>query len=147
MENENFVNRAFNDCSEKIKKLAKILFCIGLVAGVITAIVMFAEASDTWGDGTLYTVLGFASLVVIPLLTWVSCIFLYGFGELIEKAKRLEDKLLPADVDYTTIKGLRLEAQEKLNRIRPFNLGQAGRISGVNPADIAVLMVYLSTRK
>ncbi len=66
--------------------------------------------------------------------------------ELIEKAKRLEDKLLPADVDYSQIKGLRLEAQEKLNRIRPFNLGQAGRISGVNPADISVLMVWLATR-
>lgn len=67
-------------------------------------------------------------------------------AELIEKAKRLEDKLLPEDVDYTEIKGLRLEAQEKLNRIRPLNLGQAGRISGVNPADISVLMVWLATR-
>ena len=66
--------------------------------------------------------------------------------ELIEKAKRLEDKLLPEDIDYNEIKGLRLEAQEKLSRVRPFNLGQAGRISGVNPADISVLMVYLSTR-
>ena len=65
---------------------------------------------------------------------------------MIEKAKRLEDKLLPADIDYNDIKGLRLEAQEKLNRVRPFNLGQAGRISGVNPADISVLMVYLATR-
>ena len=68
-----------------------------------------------------------------------------GF-ELIEKAKRLEEKLLPADIDYTEIKGLRLEAQEKLNRIRPFNLGQAGRISGVNPADVSVLMVWLATK-
>jgi tRNA uridine 5-carboxymethylaminomethyl modification enzyme len=68
-----------------------------------------------------------------------------GF-DLIEKAKRLEEKLLPDDVDYTQIKGLRLEAQEKLNRIRPFNLGQAGRISGVNPADVSVLMVWLATR-
>lgn len=67
-------------------------------------------------------------------------------NELIEKAKRLEDKLLPPDVDYTEIKGLRLEAQEKLNRVRPFNLGQAGRISGVNPADVSVLMVWLATR-
>ena len=67
--------------------------------------------------------------------------------ELIERAKRLEDRLLPADIDYNEIKGLRLEAQEKLNRIRPFNLGQAGRISGVNPADISVLMVWLSTIK
>ena len=67
--------------------------------------------------------------------------------EQIEKAKRLEDKLLPENIDYHSIEGLRLEAREKLDRIRPFNLGQAGRISGVNPADIAVLMVYLSTRK
>ncbi|MBQ7323618.1 MAG: tRNA uridine-5-carboxymethylaminomethyl(34) synthesis enzyme MnmG [Clostridia bacterium] len=66
--------------------------------------------------------------------------------ELIEKAKRLEDKLLPPDVDYTQIKGLRLEAQEKLNRVKPFNLGQAGRISGVNPADVSVLMVWLASR-
>ena len=67
--------------------------------------------------------------------------------ELIEKAKRLEDKLLPEDVDYSEIKGLRLEAQEKLNRIRPFNLGQAGRISGVNPADVSVLMVWLASQR
>ena len=66
--------------------------------------------------------------------------------EIIERAKRLEDKLLPDDIDYNEIKGLGLEAQEKLNRIRPFNLGQAGRISGVNPADISVLMVWLATR-
>jgi tRNA uridine 5-carboxymethylaminomethyl modification enzyme len=65
----------------------------------------------------------------------------------IEKAKRLEDKALPADLDYETIAGLRLEAREKLNRVRPLNLGQAGRISGVNPADISVLMVWLSMQK
>ena len=63
--------------------------------------------------------------------------------EQIEKSAKLESKLLPADLDYTQIKGLRTEAQQKLNDIRPLNLGQAGRISGVNPADIAVLMVYL----
>ena len=66
--------------------------------------------------------------------------------ELIERAKRLENKLLPADIDYDSILGLRLEAREKLNRVKPLNLGQAGRISGVNPADISVLMVWLSTR-
>ncbi len=65
--------------------------------------------------------------------------------ELIERAKRLENKLLPPDIDYKSISGLRLEAQEKLDKIRPFNLGQAGRISGVNPADVSVLMVYLAT--
>ena len=64
--------------------------------------------------------------------------------EQIEKAKKLEEKLLPEDIDYLSIKGLRIEAQQKLDKIRPKNLGQAGRISGVSPADIAVLMVYLS---
>lgn len=67
--------------------------------------------------------------------------------EQIEKAKRLEEKLLPADIDYLRIEGLRLEAREKLQQIRPLNLGQASRISGVNPADVSVLMVYLAQRK
>ena len=61
----------------------------------------------------------------------------------IERAKRLEEKTLPEDIDYLSINGLRLEARQKLDKIRPLNLGQAGRISGVSPADIAVLMVYL----
>ena len=67
-------------------------------------------------------------------------------NELIEKAKKLENKLLPENIDYEQIGGLRLEAREKLNRIRPLNLGQASRISGVNPADVSVLMVYLATK-
>ena len=67
--------------------------------------------------------------------------------EQIEKAKKLEDRKLPAGLDYETIDGLRLEARQKLNKIRPENLGQAGRISGVSPADIAVLMVYLGSKK
>ena len=64
----------------------------------------------------------------------------------IEKAEKLKNKELPADIDYLAIEGLRLEAQEKLNDIRPFNLDQAQRISGVSPADIAVLMVWLKTK-
>ncbi len=63
--------------------------------------------------------------------------------EQIEKAKKLEEKLLPPDINYLNIEGLRLEARQKLDKIRPASLGQAGRISGVSPADIAVLMVYL----
>ena len=65
----------------------------------------------------------------------------------IEKAKKLEEKALPEDIDYLSIKGLRLEARQKLDKIKPANLGQAGRISGVSPADIAVLMVYLKIGK
>ena len=67
--------------------------------------------------------------------------------EKIEQMKRLEEKKLPADIDYKTISGLRLEAQEKLNKYKPLNIGQAGRISGVNPADVSVLLIWLSGRK
>ncbi len=63
--------------------------------------------------------------------------------EQIEKAKKLEEKRIPEDFDYLAIKGLRVEAREKLDAVRPENLGQASRISGVNPADVAVLMVCL----
>lgn len=66
--------------------------------------------------------------------------------EQVERAKKTEEKLLPKDIDYLSIEGLRLEAREKLDKIRPLNLGQASRISGVSPADVAVLMVYLSRR-
>lgn len=66
--------------------------------------------------------------------------------EQIESMRKLESKPLPIDTDYATIRGLRLEAAEKLNRIRPINLGQASRISGVNPADISVLLIWLNSR-
>jgi len=61
----------------------------------------------------------------------------------VEHFKKLEGKLLPPDADYLHMDGLRLEARQKLDRIRPLNIGQAGRVSGVSPADIAVLLVYL----
>lgn len=64
----------------------------------------------------------------------------------IEEMRRLEKRLLPPDVDYDGIAGLRLEAREKLNRVHPENIGQAGRISGVSPADISVLLIWLSAR-
>ncbi len=65
----------------------------------------------------------------------------------IKEMKRLESKKLPTDIDYKTISGLRLEAQEKLNDHKPLNIGQAGRISGVNPADISVLLIWLAANK
>ena len=64
-----------------------------------------------------------------------------------EQFKRLESKKLPDGIDYSSIEGLRIEARQKLDKIRPKSLGQASRISGVNPADIAVLMVYLKNEK
>ncbi len=57
---------------------------------------------------------------------------------------RLEGKAIPNDIDYSAVYGLRLEAVEKLNKIRPANIGQASRISGVSPADISVLLIYLA---
>ena len=64
----------------------------------------------------------------------------------INQLKKLDDKPLPVDLDYKTVKGLRLEAQEKLNKYRPLNIGQASRISGVNPADITVLLLLFNDR-
>ena len=67
--------------------------------------------------------------------------------EAIAQANKLEDKPLPDDIDYMSIDGLRIEARQKLDKIRPKNLGQAGRILGVSPADIQILIVYLAARR
>ncbi|MBQ6387747.1 MAG: tRNA uridine-5-carboxymethylaminomethyl(34) synthesis enzyme MnmG [Ruminococcus sp.] len=65
----------------------------------------------------------------------------------VEQMRRLEDKRLPKNLDYRDITGLRLEAQEKLNKIRPISIGQASRISGVSPADVSVLLIWLAVNK
>ena len=65
----------------------------------------------------------------------------------VEQMKKLEKKLLPNDYDYKELKGLRLEAQEKLNKIKPLNIGQASRISGVSPANISVLLIWLAANR
>ena len=67
-------------------------------------------------------------------------------NEKVQQMQKLEAKKLPVDIDYKTVKGLRLEAQEKLNKYRPLNIGQASRISGVNPADITVLLLLLNDK-
>ena len=64
----------------------------------------------------------------------------------VEKFKKMEKKLLPDDLDYEQIKGISLEARQKLNKHKPHSIGQASRISGVSPADISVLLVYLQTK-
>lgn len=65
----------------------------------------------------------------------------------IEQVRKLEGKALPSNIDYNSIEGLRLEAREKLTKVRPENIGQASRISGVSPADISVLVIYLASMK
>ncbi|MFQ9872833.1 MAG: tRNA uridine-5-carboxymethylaminomethyl(34) synthesis enzyme MnmG, partial [Oscillospiraceae bacterium] len=64
----------------------------------------------------------------------------------VAQMRRMEKRELPADLDYTKIRGLRLEAQEKLSRVQPRSVGQASRISGVSPADISVLLIYLQAQ-
>ena len=65
----------------------------------------------------------------------------------VEKFKKLENKRLSEDIDYSKINGLRLEARQKLNMVKPLSIGQASRISGVSPSDISVLLIYIETIK
>ena len=67
--------------------------------------------------------------------------------EQVEKFKKLEKKLFPEDMDYLNLKGISLEARQKLDKFRPVSIGQASRISGISPADIAVLLIHLEQRK
>ena len=65
----------------------------------------------------------------------------------VEKFKKLENKLLPEEIDYSKLKGISLEARQKLNKFKPNSIGQASRISGISPADISVLLIYLEQMK
>ncbi|MBP3262172.1 MAG: tRNA uridine-5-carboxymethylaminomethyl(34) synthesis enzyme MnmG, partial [Pseudobutyrivibrio sp.] len=65
----------------------------------------------------------------------------------VKQFKKLEQKLIPTDIDYDDVSSLRIEARQKLSKLRPANIGQASRISGVSPADISVLLVYLEGYK
>ena len=65
----------------------------------------------------------------------------------VREFRRMESRALPADLDYAALPGLRIEARQKLAALRPQNLGQASRISGVSPADVSVLMIALAQRK
>ena len=64
----------------------------------------------------------------------------------IDEMLRLEKRVIPDDINYDEVYGLRLEAREKLKKVNPKNIGQASRISGVSPADISVLLIYLKSR-
>ena len=66
---------------------------------------------------------------------------------LIREARGAEEKTIPPDIDYDDVSGLRIEARQKLDKVKPETLGQAGRISGVSPADVAVLTIYLERKR
>ena len=65
----------------------------------------------------------------------------------VEKFKKLENKLLPDNINYLNLQGISLEARQKLDKFRPNSVGQASRISGISPADISVLLIYLEQLK
>jgi tRNA uridine 5-carboxymethylaminomethyl modification enzyme len=65
----------------------------------------------------------------------------------VEQFRKLESRKLSKDIDYSVIQGLRIEARQKLNKVKPESVGQASRISGVSPADISVLLVYLEQKR
>lgn len=65
----------------------------------------------------------------------------------VEKVRKLENKLLPEDLDYLNLKGISLEARQKLDKFKPHSIGQASRISGISPADVSVLLIYLEQKK
>ena len=65
----------------------------------------------------------------------------------VQQFKKMENKKIREDIDYKSIKGLRIEAQQKLDKIKPASIGQASRISGVSPADISVLLIYLEQKR
>ncbi len=67
--------------------------------------------------------------------------------EYVDQMRKLNEKVLPDNIDYKIIRGLRLEAIEKLNKYKPYSIGHASRISGVSPADISVLLVWMESRK
>ncbi len=69
--------------------------------------------------------------------------YIHRQAEQVERFQRLESRPIPAHFDYAAVPQLRAEAREKLGRVRPANLGQASRISGISPADLAVLLIYL----
>ena len=71
------------------------------------------------------------------------CMLVYQINQF----KKLEGKLLPEDLDYSEVYGLRIEARQKLMKIKPRSLGQASRISGVSPADISVLVIWLEANE
>lgn len=88
----------FSNIGKKIKILAQIFCIVGIIASVITAITMFARASDAYYTEELFIALGFVFLIVGPLVSWVSSFALYGFGELIDNSQIIAETVAPDKV-------------------------------------------------
>ena len=101
------------------------------------------QVSDVLGDGTTFSET--ATTLVEEDIKYAG--YIERQKAQIEQAEKYDQVKLPEDVDYQSIEHLSMETREKLNRIRPSNLGQAARIGGVRPADVSVLMVWLETRR
>jgi len=82
----------FNEVGHKIRMLAKIGFWISCIAYFVLAIILFTQAADSWYNEEMYIILGVVSLVVGPLISWISTLILYGFGELIENTYHISRK-------------------------------------------------------
>lgn len=107
----------FDNIGKKIKSLASVLCWVGIIAYVITAIIMFILSSMDDGNG-LFIGLGFAFLIVGPLLSWVSSFFMYGFGELIDRACDIERNTRGGETKSVAQAKVETERTDKLERLR-----------------------------
>ena len=118
----------------------------GLIGKKVGMTQIFSEA----GEAIPVTVIEAGPAVVTQIKTVETDVKYAGYikRELaeVERQKQLENKFIPEDMDYRKIKGLRLEAGQKLAQFRPATVGQASRISGVSPADVSVLLMYLGIK-
>ncbi len=89
----------FNDIGGKIKGLAAVVCWFGIFGSIIAAIAFFVKANDTWSNEEFYTMLGFVFLFAGPLFSWISSLFIYGFGELIDKTKQIYMQVADPNID------------------------------------------------
>ena len=107
----------FNNIGKKIKALAKVICWIQIVIYIITAIVMFIIASDSYTEG-LYIAIAFAFLIIGPFFAWLSSFFIYGFGELIDKACEIERNTRGGEIKSNTQIQLDNERKSKIENLR-----------------------------
>ena len=104
-------------------------------------IMLFFYITGIWSD-----INGLEGYIFSYYISYVINQFFIQFAKGLEKVKNMEEKQIPADLDYDDVLNLSLEARQKLKKVRPVTIGQATRISGINPADISVLLIHLKTQ-